>query len=87
MSSGEMYETIEILNFNERCDRYIEAFNFARIEAMIANVMPKKNKKTYHPRDFVGKAPWEEVDMTKGEIKKLMSLAKSKGMEVPDNAV
>ncbi len=71
---------MEELQFQEAQEQYREDYNVASILAAIYNTIPRKNRKTFKPKDFLGRT--EPRRQIKGQ-KPLEELAKEKGIQMP----
>lgn len=80
LTPTQFNELMEELQFQEAQEQYRQDYNTASILAAIANTVPTKSRRTYKPKDFLGRAE-PQRQIVKG--RSLEELAKEKGIKMP----
>lgn len=80
LTLNQFNELIKELQSQEAQEQYRQDYSIASILAAIYNTIPTKSRRTFKPKDFLGKA---EPQRHPTEGKSLEELAREKGIQMP----
>ena len=80
LTPGQFNELMSELQFQEEYEQYREDYALASILAAIYNTIPTKSRRTYKPKDFLGRTEPQRETIKE---KSLEELAEEKGISLP----